>query len=372
VGLTITAIEAIPVAAKRTKPMISAGGSAPLRVSEFGIVRVRTSDGADGIGEISMNGGRTGAIQCDDVNRILGPALLGCDPTQLNEAIARMDRALPWPATEPSKAGVEMALVDITGKVRGLPAYELLGGRVRDRVHLRWGLAFGPPDVGVEEAQTYLDQGFRTIKIKIGRPGTGLDEEMVSAVRAALGDDVNLVVDANSGYRTPLEAVQELRRLERYRLQLVEQPVGRRHLRDLAWVRARIGTPILADESMRHWSEAFDIAREQAADVLAIYVSEAGGMLAAMKAAAIGEAAGLLVTIGSQCELGIGTAAMAHVGVCLPNLAFESDITGHLRYPQDIINESLDYADGAVRPPTTPGLGVTLNEEVLARWRMDA
>lgn len=371
-GLTITSIEAIPVAAHRTKPMISAGGMGPLRVSEFGIVRVRTSDGVEGLGEISMNGGRTGAIQCDDVTRILGPALLGRDPTQLNDALALMDEVLPWPATEPSKAAVEMALLDITGKVRGLPVHELLGGKVRDRVHLRWGLAFGPPETGVEEAQRYVEQGFRTIKIKIGRPGTGLDDEMVSAVRSALGDAVNIVVDANSGFRTPQEAVQELHRLERHRLQLVEQPVSRRHLRDLAWVRARIETPILADESMRHWSEAFDIAREGAADVLAIYVSEAGGLLAAMKAAAIGEAAGLLVAIGSQCELGIGSAAMAHAAVCMPNLAYESDITGQLRYPIDIINEDLDYSDGAIRPPTAPGLGVTLNEEVLARWRMDA
>lgn len=371
-GLTITSIEAIPVAAQRTKPMISAGGLAPLRVSEFGIVRVRTSGGVDGIGEISMNGGRTGAIQCDDVRRILAPALLGCDPTNLNAAIVAMDRVLPWPATEPSKAAVEMALIDITGKVRGLPAYELLGGRVRDQVHLRWGLAFGPPAAGVDEARTYVAQGFRTIKIKIGRPGTGLDEAMVRAVRTGLGDEVNLVVDANSGYRTPLEAVQEVRRLESYGLQLVEQPVGRRHVRDLAWVRAHIDTPILADESMRHWSEAFDIAAAQAADVLAIYVCEAGGMIAALKAATIAQAAGLLVAIGSQGELGIGTAAMAHVAVCMPNLAYESDITGHLRYPVDIINERLDYADGAIRPPTTPGLGVTLNEEVLARWRMDA
>jgi muconate cycloisomerase len=139
----------------------------------------------------------------------------------------------------------------------------------------------------------------------------------------------------------------------------------------MAYVRSRIGTPVLADESMRHWSEAYDIARAEAADVLAIYVCEAGGMLAATKAAAIGEAAGLPVTLGSQGELGIGTVAMAHVAVCLPNLAYESDITGHLRYPVDIINERLDYADGAVRPPDAPGLGVTLNEDVLARWRLD-
>jgi muconate cycloisomerase len=264
-----------------------------------------------------------------------------------------------------------MALVDITGKVRGLPAYELLGGRVRERVPVRWGLAFGDPSSGVAEAAGYVAKGFRTIKIKVGRPGTGLDEQMVRAVREGVGDAVNIMVDANSGYPTPMVAVEEIRSLEAYRLQLVEQPVTRRHLAGMAYVRTHIGTPVLADESMRHWSEAYDVARAEAADVLAIYVCEAGGMLAATKAAAVGEAAGLPVTLGSQCELGIGTAAMAHVAVCLPNLAYESDITGHIRYPVDVICERLDYEGGAVRPPDGPGLGVTIDESVLARVRLD-
>lgn len=368
-GLTITSVEAIPIRVVRAKPMISAGGRAPLRVSDFGIVRVRTSDGIEGIGEISMNGGRTGAIQCEDVNRLIGPELLGKDPTQLRALEVLMDQILD--GSEPAKAGVEMALLDITGKVRGLPAYDLLGGAVRERVHVRWGLAFGDPGLGLEEAATWTARGVRTIKIKIGRPGSGLDEIMVRTIREGLGDQVNVMVDANSGYATPMIAVQELLPLEAYALQLIEQPVSRRRLGDMAAVRASLHTPILADESMRHWSEAFDVARAEAADVLAIYVCEAGGMQAAVRAAAIGEAAGLPVTLGSQGELGIGTAAMAHVAVCLPNLAFESDITGHLRYPEDIIQEQLDYADGAVAPPRTPGLGVTLHEERLAAWRLD-
>jgi L-alanine-DL-glutamate epimerase-like enolase superfamily enzyme len=369
-GLLIESIEAIPVRAQRTKPMISAGGGSPLRVSDFGIVRIRTNDGIEGLGEISMNGGRTGAIQCDDVNRILGPALVGEDPTQLRRHVATMDRLMD--GSEPAKAGVEMALVDILGKQLGLPAYDVLGGRVREAVGLRWGLAFGPPDAGVEEAAAYVAKGFRTIKVKIGRPGTSLDEEMVSAVRRGLGDGVNVMVDANSGYSSPLQAVKELRLLERSDLQLVEQPLHRKRLADLAFVRSHIATPLLADESMRHWADAYEVARAAAADVLAIYVCEAGGMLAAQKAAAIGEAAGLPVTLGSQCELGIGTAAMAHVAVTLPNLGYESDITGHLRYPVDIICETLDYADGSIRPPDRPGLGVTLNEEILDRWRLDS
>ena len=368
-GLVIESVEAIPVRAERTKPMISAGSHTPLRVSEFGIVRIHTSDGVVGVGEISMNGGRTGAIQCDDVNRILAPVLVGEDPTQLRRLVVTMDRLLD--GSEPAKAGVEMALIDIVGKIRGLPAYEIIGGRVRESVPIRWGLAFGPPDAGVAEAAGYVAKGFKTVKIKIGRPGTGLDEAMVAAVRQGLGDTVNLMVDANSGYATPLQAIQELRRLEAYRLQLIEQPLHRRRLADLALVRAGLTTPILADESMRHWADAYEVAKAGAADVLAIYVCEAGGMLAAQKAAAIGEAAGMPVTIGSQCELGIGTAAMAHVAVTLPNLAFESDITGHLRYPLDVITEALDYVDGAIRPPDRPGLGVTINEDALERMRMD-
>jgi L-alanine-DL-glutamate epimerase-like enolase superfamily enzyme len=369
VALTIASVEAIPVRAERTKPMISAGGGAPLRVSDFGIVRVRTNDGIEGVGEISMNGGRTGAIQCHDVNRLIGPAIVGRDPTNLRSLVVLIDSLLD--GSEPAKAGVEMALVDIMGKVHGLPAHAILGGAVRERVPIRWGLAFGPPDDGVREAAGWVAKGVRTIKIKIGRPGTGLDEAMLRAIREGLGPDIDVMVDANSGYRTPQEAIAEIRRLEAYDLQLVEQPVSRRHLAGMAWVRRAIGTPILADESMRHWSEAYDVARAEAADVLAIYVCEAGGMLAAQKAAAIGEAAGLPVTIGSQCELGIGTAAMAHVAVTLPNLAYESDITGHLRYPVDVIVERLDYSGGAIRPPDAPGLGVTIAEDVLERFRLD-
>ena len=258
-ALSITGIEAWPVRAPRTKPMISAGGFAPLRVSDFGIVRIRTSDGTDGLGEISMNNGRDGAIQCDDVKRLLAPALLGSNPLEIRRAIVTMDRTMD--GSEPAKAAVEMALWDIAGKVAGRPVHALLGGKIHEQVYIRWGLAFGAPDAGVEEIAPWIAKGVRTIKVKIGRPGTGLDEEMVKAVREGAGDAINVMVDANSGYRTPLQAVQEIQRLEAYRLQLVEQPIHRKRLADLAFIRGHISTPILADESMRHWPDAYDVAR---------------------------------------------------------------------------------------------------------------
>lgn len=367
--MRIERVEAIPVRVPRVKPMVAAGLASPLAVSDFGIVRVHTDEGVTGLGEISMNGGDNGARQCRHVVEALAPTLVGGEATGVRAALRRMDEVLP--GAEPAKAGVEMALWDIAGKALGVPLHELLGGRVRDAVPVRWGLAFGPPGPGVEEALAHVERGFGTIKVKIGRPGTGLDREMVAAVRAAVGDEVQVMVDANSAYVTPLQALQELRPLEAYGLQLVEQPLPRTRLRDLALLRSRLDTPVLLDESMRHWHDAYRIAEAGAADALSVYLCESGGVLPALAACAIGEAAGLPATLGSQCELGIGTAAMAHVAVCVPSLAYASDITGHLRYHEDVIVERLDYTGGAVRPPDGPGLGVTLDEERLERFRID-
>jgi L-alanine-DL-glutamate epimerase-like enolase superfamily enzyme len=367
--VTIEFVEAIPVRVPRSKPMISAGTDRPLIASDFGIVRVRDSDGCEGVGEISMNGASSGALQCARVSRSLAPALVGRRAFDVRGAIAAMDEALR--GFEPAKAGVEMALLDLVGKQRGVPLYELLGGRVRDCVTVRWGLGHGPPEAGVEELQVWLGTGIRTAKIKIGRPGADLDRDMVRSVRESVGPDIAIVVDANAGYASPAEAIHELARLAEYDLQLIEQPVARAPLDQLALVRSRVSAPILADESMRHFTDAYAIARAEAADVLSIYICEAGGLFAAMKAFAIAEAAGLPCTIGSQCELGIGTAAMAHLGVCMVNLAYDSDVTGHLRYPVDLIDDALDYRDGAVYPPARPGLGVTLNEEAVTRFRLD-
>ena len=250
---------------------------------------------------------------------------------------------------------------------RASPSTTLLGGRVHDQVFIRWGLAFGDrPAPASRRSRRGSRRASGRSRSRSADPARASTRRWSGPSARARRDGINVMVDANSGYRTPLQAVQEIQRLEAYDLQLVEQPIHRKRLADLAFIRQHISTPILADESMRHWPDAYDVARTGAADALGIYVCEAGGILPALQAAAIGEAAGLVVTIGSQCELGIGTAAMAHAAVCMPNLAFESDITGHLRYPVDIINEQLDYRDGAIHPPTTPGLGVTLNEDVLA------
>lgn len=367
--MNIESVQAIPVCVPRPRGMVSAATfGSRIDAALFGIVRVRTDDGIEGIGEISMNLGRNGAILCDDVNTLLAPRLVHSSAFDIRGAIAAMNSVLT--GSEAAKAAVEMALFDICGKSLGVPVYQLLGGRVRESIPLAWTVPFGDPLELANQAQEKAAEGFRVIKVKIGRGGSQ-DRKTVAAIRDAVGPDIGIRVDANGAYRTPLEAVHELVPLEQYNLQLLEQPLPRSQLRGMELVRRRVSTPVLLDESMRHWTEAFEIARLEAADALNVYVAESGGLIAAGNAFAIGEAAGIPGLIGSQAELGIGTAAMAHLGVTVPTLSFESDLVGPLDYDRDIIERPLQYVQGTIAPPEGSGLGVTLDETALNEWRLD-
>lgn len=366
--MRISDIRAVPVEVPRAKPLVAAGTRRPLATSRFGIVTLRTEDGILGIGEISMNGGFDGALMCPIVETVLAPLLIGTRIDEIRRTRALMDAELE--GVEPAKAAVEMALWDALGRTMGIPLFSLLGGKVRDSVPIRWGIGFGDPAAVAAEAGERVASGFGAIKLKIGRPGTGEDERTVAAVRDSVGDDVAIMIDANSAFSTVGQALTDLRRLESYDLQLIEQPLPRHRHRDLAEIRRQLRTPILLDESMRTWWDAYEIARHSAADVVSVYLSESGGVLAALDACTVASAAGMQTLLGSQCELGIATAAMAHLGVVAPGLNYQSDATGHLRYRRDVIQEQLTYRDGHLFPPETPGLGVTLDLDRVEEFRI--
>lgn len=365
--MKITKIQAVPVRVPRNKVLYASQGT--ISSSEFGIVLIDTDEGIRGLGEISMNLDRAGISLSHDVNTLLAPVLEGKDPLRIQELVRLMDLTIR--GSEAAKSGVEMALFDIVGKYFNVPVYQLLGGKVRDRVEVTWGFGFGDPQIIAEDTAAYVEQGFRHFKLKTGRPGTGEDEATVRALRERYGDAIHIRVDANTAYSSPLEAVNEIRRLEQYDLQLVEQPLKGRQIDGMALVRRMISTPLMADESMYHWSDAIELIKKEAADVFSVYISESGGLLAAQKAFAIAEAAGMPALIGSQCEMGIGTAAQMHLAVAMPNLAYSSDLGGPLRYPYHLVNEQFQYEDGTLRPFEGPGLGVTLDEDAFEHSRID-
>lgn len=367
--MRITSVTAVPIRAERKQAMVATQGA--IAVSEFGIVRIDTDEALTGWGEIAMSWGRVGRLLCRDVELTIGPALMGHDPRDLPRCVAAVNAqlTLPFDGAHAAKAAVEMALLDVTGKAYDLPVYQLLGGRARDTVPVAWPIPWGTVDSTVESAAKAVSEGFRTVKLKIGRDGT-IDREVVAAVRVAVGDGIEIKVDANMAYRSAGQALAALRPLEEHRLQLIEQPLPPRDLDELAALRNRLETPLLLDESCWELRDVGEIVRRGAADVLNVYVTEMGGPAQAVKAFAAAEAAGLVGLLGSQCELGLATAACAHVGVAVPNLAYESDIVGPLRYLRDVVLEAPAIVDGELHVPDGPGLGVDVDGEAVEQLRI--
>lgn len=362
--MRIQRVDAIPVRVQRSSPFKSSLGART--ESSVGIVVVETDAGARGVGEISIiwNGG--GAALCSTVRELLGPSILGSSPFDINQALAKMDEAVQFsPAANPAKAAVEMALYDLVGRAWGTPIYKLLGGQVRKQIVLSMSIPMDSIEKMVDRACKVVARGFRGVKVKVGQDARQ-DVKTVAAIREAVGDDVTIRVDANMGWRSPKEALSVIAELARLRVHSVEQPLPRERIEDLALVRAQSPVPIMLDESVWGPEDAHRVIHARAADILNVYVSEAGGLRNAMRIFGMAEAAGIQCTIGSMPELGIGTAAQAHLGVAVPVLCEPADVCGFLYHSETLIKEQWEVQDGCIAAPEGPGLGVTLDEERLA------
>jgi muconate cycloisomerase len=127
----------------------------------------------------------------------------------------------------------------------------------------------------------------------------------------------------------------------------------------------------MADESLQTLRDAYEVARNQAADIFNVYVCEAGGITAAAQIFALANALDIPCIIGSQAEMGIGTAAAAHLGVAVAHLPYACETFGPLRYERDIVSPGPRIERGVLYPPEGPGLGVTLDWEAVERWAVE-
>ena len=192
--MKITRIEAIPVCIPRPRPFKSSLGVQ--QGSENAVVRIFTDSDLIGIGEASSIWDRRGRGERETINGLLSDALTGSDPTQISSIRTHMDSLLH--RSYPAKAGVEMALYDLVGKMLDTPVYNLLGGQVRDRVLLSHSLSMGDPQDIVEQAARLAGEGYQTLKCKVGRDHQS-DLKILEAIRREVGD-ITLRVDANMGW----------------------------------------------------------------------------------------------------------------------------------------------------------------------------
>ena len=328
------------------------------------VVEIETDAGLVGLGECA--GPHIPVIRAA-VDAELGPLLVGQDPLRTEFLLHRMDEhVIHWFRTgNHAIAGLEMALLDLKAKHFGASVCDLLGGRYRDAVEYMGYLFIDTPERNAAKATAYVEQGFRTLKVKVGR-SIAQDAASIAAIREAVGPDVRIRIDANQGWSVPT-AIKAIRAMEPYGLEYVEQPVTDRDFDGMAQVARAVATPVAADESCKTVLDALQLAEKQACGVFVIYVSEAGGLLKSRQIADIAYQSGITCVLGTWAELGIGTLAGAHLIGSHRSFALAND-THYPIQEDDVIAPLLPFAGATLRIPDAPGLGATLDREKLARY----
>lgn len=283
--------------------------------------------------------------------RVLGTSFDG--PAAIHPALARDFRG-----HDMAKAAVEMGGWALAAERAGVPLARLLGGT---RTAIPTGISLGiqaTPAALVERALAARAAGYRKIKLKI-QPGA--DVAFVAAVRAAVGPDVALMADANSGYT--LDDADRLAELDAFGLTMIEQPLGREDLRQHAELQRRLATPICLDESITDADRARDMIALGSGRVVNVKPGRVGGFASSIAIHDACRDAGVPVWCGGMLESGVGRAYNVALA-SLPNFSMPGDLSPSARYwARDVVTpEWTMSADGMVAVPLDrPGIGVAVD-----------
>ena len=338
------------------------------------VVRLRSSDGIEGIGEATTIGGLSYGEESPEgikltIDTYLAPALVGLDATNVNGAMIKLNKVAR--GNRFAKCAIETALLDAQGKRLGVPVSTLLGGAVRKTLPVLWTLASGDTQRDIEEAEMLLaERRHNTFKLKIGRRSVRDDVAHVSKIKSALGDRAKVTVDVNQAWNE-VDATLGIQALEAAGIDLIEQPTPREQRGVLARLSARFIVPIMADEAVTGPEDALELVRDACADVFALKIAKSGGIYGMMRAAAIADAAGVALYGGTMLEGSIGSIASAHGFSALPQLAWGTELFGPLLLKDDIVTTRPQYRDFDLHLPEGPGLGLHIDEEKLAFYRRD-
>ncbi len=366
--MRITGLRATPVAVPYRTDETWAFGRRSGLVSV--LIELETDEGLTGLGEAAAYPSTDIVLSVlDSIERLV----VGADPFRIEQLIQRIDVVGTWhhvKANSPAIAAVETACWDIVGKAAGQPLVNLFGGRFRDSVEYYYYVASPDPDAVRAEGRRASAAGFGTCYLKVGSDDVGTDVERVAALREGAGPGAKIRVDANEAW-SPGAAVRAVRAMEEYGLELVEQPVSGRNLQQMAYVRSRIDTPLLANEASWTRHDQLAVIQHGAADVLSVDNQMDGGLLNLKRSAGLCAAAGLTVLKHSLGELGVALAAATHVVASTPNFRHANQAYGAL-LSDDVVKDfggpAENYRNGCLDVPSGPGLGVELDRDRVERY----
>ena len=316
------------------------------------------------------------------------PMLIGEDPARIEHIFQKLYRQSFWRVGViglSAISGIEQALWDIKGKALNLPVYELLGGRVRDRVRMYTHLGGGDmravyethsspdPAIFAERAAEVVAKGYTAVKVLITPPTETLNsiaayryaERAMRAMRDAVGDDVDIMVDCH-GRHAPANALEFCRVLAPYRPYFVEEPVPPENVDAMAEVRRSSPVPIATGERLLTRHDFRPLFEKQACDVIQPDLCHCGGLWEAKKIAAMAEA--YYLGVAPHNPLGpVANAAALHFALSTPNFLIQEDMLGDVPWRWEVVRSSLATRDGYWLPTSAPGLGIEIDEAAAAR-----
>jgi L-rhamnonate dehydratase len=340
------------------------------------VVRVRTDDGLEGLGTVGVGSPAAKVV----IDHHLAPLVVGQSAFDLELIWERMFRSTINIGRKglvlEAISGIDIALWDIVGKATGQPVYNLLGGRTRSRIRAYVSQSYAKAELESvrEEAARYRDEGFTALKMRFGygpndgEAGKRANYELVATVREAIGPDIDLMADAYMGWDVPY-AIDMIRRLEDLNLRWVEEPLVPDDLDGYVRVRASVNTPISAGEhEFTRWGYR-DLLVRGAVDIIQPDVNRMGGITEARKVWALASAFNVPVIPHSN-QSHNAHLIVAHMNSPLIEV-FPTGVhrTGYTFFTE-LFHGEPRAVGGWVELSDAPGLGISLNEDVLAEFAL--
>ena len=340
-------------------------------------VKVETDEGLTGVSEVRMNN-RTDALLAylDGAKR---RHVIGCNPFNTEDIYQRMFRNDYGRAGEIVATGisvVEIACWDIIGKVLNQPVYRLLGGVCHDKMKAYangWYKVERTPEEFHAAAKKVLEKGYKALKFDpfgAGYYELSYEEKLksislVEAVRDSVGPEVEILVEMHGRF-SPATAIEISRELEQFKPSWVEEPVPPDNIAALVKASEKINIPIATGERFHNKFEYRELINTQAADILQPDITQTGGLLETKKIAAIGDMCYMLLAphnVGGP----VSTATSLHFAASTPNFKIQEHFND---FSEAWVKEAAagcpEVIDGYFSLPNGPGLGMTLNEDLIA------
>jgi L-alanine-DL-glutamate epimerase-like enolase superfamily enzyme len=343
------------------------------------IVKVHTDAGITGVGEADTSSLVAKAIieapLSHKICRGLAECVVGHDPFEIEHLVHRMYEGSVYfgrqGAVIQAMSGVEIALWDIVGKAKKRPVYQLLGGGFRKKFRAYASILFGDTPAQTERiGEGLVGQGFRAVKFGWGPMGQSESGDIahVRAARNGIGADTELMVDAGLVWDTAT-AIRRAQQFEPFNLTWLEEPLHPDNLQGYARLSARSPMRIAAGEEICDIKEFQQMMDTGGIDVVQVDVTRVGG-LARSKRIGWDSAERHRLCVNHSYKTGVNIAASLHFVAALPNTHYFEYCVEQGALRQTLTKQRFPVVDGDISVPEEPGLGVDLDEDVVARYRV--